>query len=186
MRRVLLVMRAFWSLLCGRVTDEQLEALLVTTAVGSRDEHSAVSKVVPTTEAPLTQQQPLTQSDAITLLAALQREARLIDLIQEPLDNYEDAQVGAAARDVLRDSAVVLERMLALRPVIDRSEGDEVETPDSANAGRFRFVGNVQGEPPYRGRLVHHGWEASILELPRWSGCSEDVSVVAPAELELG
>jgi len=186
MRRVLLVMRAFWSLLCGRVTDEQLEALLVTTAVGSRDEHSAVSKVVPTTEAPLTQQQPLTQSDAITLLAALQREARLIDLIQEPLDNYEDAQVGAAARDVLRDSAVVLERMFALRPVIDRSEGDEVETPDSANAGRFRFVGNVQGEPPYRGRLVHHGWEASILELPRWSGCSEDVSVVAPAELELG
>ena len=186
MRRVLLVMRAFWSLLSGRVTDEQLEALLVTTAVGSRDEHSAVSKVVPTTEAPLTQQQPLTQSDAITLLAALQREARLIDLIQEPLDNYEDAQVGAAARDVLRDSAVVLERMLALRPVIDRSEGDEVETPDSANAGRFRFVGNVQGEPPYRGRLVHHGWEASILELPRWSGCSEDVSVVAPAELELG
>lgn len=185
MRRVLLVIRAFWSLLSGRVTGEQLEALLATTAVDSRDEHSSVLKVAPATEPPLAQQ-PLTQSDAITLLAALQREARLIDLIQEPLENYQDAQVGAAARDVLRDSAVVLERMFALRPVIDRSEGDEVETPDSANAGRFRFVGNLQGEPPYRGRLVHHGWEASILQLPRWSGCSEDVNVVAPAELELG
>ncbi len=37
-----------------------------------------------------------TRSDAVTLLAALQREARLVDLIQENLAAYSDAQIGAA------------------------------------------------------------------------------------------
>ena len=54
------------------------------------------------------------RSDAITLLSALQREARLVDLIQEDLANYSDAQVGAAARPCLQSCASTLSRMFGL------------------------------------------------------------------------
>src|SRR3990172_9259070 len=52
-----------------------------------------------------------TRSEAISLLAALQREARLVDFLQEPLEGYSDAQIGAAARDVHRECRGVLQRM---------------------------------------------------------------------------
>ena len=39
-------------------------------------------------------------NDAIALLATLQREARFVDLVNEALDGYADAQIGAAARRV--------------------------------------------------------------------------------------
>ena len=40
------------------------------------------------------------RSEALTLLATLQREARLIDFLKESLDNYADDQIGAAVRAV--------------------------------------------------------------------------------------
>jgi hypothetical protein len=43
------------------------------------------------------------RSEALNLLAAMQREARFVDFIREPLDGYSDAQIGAAARTVHRD-----------------------------------------------------------------------------------
>lgn len=125
------------------------------------------------------------RSEAITLLAALQREARFLDLAQESLDEYSDAQVGAAARDVLRDTRKVLDRLFALKPVLEQEEGGAVEVPAGFDAGRFRLAGNVTGQPPFHGRLVHHGWQASKCELPAWSGSESSARVVAPAEVEL-
>ncbi len=125
------------------------------------------------------------RSEAVTLLATLQREARFVDFIQEPLTGYSDAQVGAAARDVHRDCAAVIERMFALEPLAEEAEGAEIEVPAGFDTGRFRLVGNVAGEPPFRGRLVHHGWEASKCEVPAWSGSEGALRVVAPGEVEL-
>ncbi len=70
-----------------------------------------------------------TRSEALTLLSTLQREARLLDLVGEPLDGFEDAQVGAAARQVLNDVRKSLERMFALRPLADGAEGDTLDIP---------------------------------------------------------
>jgi hypothetical protein len=93
-----------------------------------------------------------------------------LDLAQESLDEYSDAQVGAAARDVLRDSRKVLERLFALKPLLDQEEGAAVEVPTGFDAGRFRLSGNVTGQPPFRGRLVHHGWQATIASCrPGWA-----------------
>jgi hypothetical protein len=125
------------------------------------------------------------RSEALTLLAALQREARFVDFIQEPLDGYSDAQIGAAARQVHDDCRKVLDRLFALRGLVDQPEGAEVDVPPGFDAGRFRLTGNVAGEPPYRGRLVHHGWEAGQCQLPAWSGSPNSARVVAPAEVEL-
>ncbi|MFN7627817.1 MAG: DUF2760 domain-containing protein, partial [Pirellula sp.] len=41
----------------------------------------------------------LARNDAITLLAVLQRDARLLDLVHESLDDYSDEQIGGAARN---------------------------------------------------------------------------------------
>jgi hypothetical protein len=140
-----------------------------------------VSVPVKKTSAP----KPPTRSEAITLLAALQREARFVDFIQEPLAGYSDAQVGAVVRDVHRDCAAVLQRMFALRPAVADEEGKDVSVPAEFDSNRWRLTGNVTGEPPFRGRLVHPGWEATACELPTWSGTAASARVVAPAEVEL-
>jgi hypothetical protein len=124
-------------------------------------------------------------SEAITLLATLQREARLIDFIKEPLDSYSDAQIGAAVRDVHRDCGKVLDRLFAIRPLVQQEEGSPVEVAAGFDAGRYRLIGNVVGDPPFHGRLVHHGWEAAEIQLPAWSGTQNSARVVAPIEVEL-
>jgi hypothetical protein len=125
-----------------------------------------------------------TQSEAIALLAALQRESRLVDLVMQPLDGYDDAQIGAAARDVLRDARAALEKTVALRPLRTESEGSTIETPADADAAQYRLTGAVQGSPPYRGELVHAGWIATKVELPKYVGSADSARVVAPAEVE--
>ncbi|MFO7901186.1 MAG: DUF2760 domain-containing protein [Planctomycetota bacterium] len=125
------------------------------------------------------------RSEAITLLATLQREARLVDMVKEPLANYSDAQVGAAARDVLRDCGQVIDRLFGLRPLVEQDEGSEIEVPAGYDAARVRLTGNVSGDPPFRGRLVHHGWLATKCEVPEWTGSEQSRSVVAPEEVEV-
>lgn len=146
---------------------------------------SAVAQPKPAPEKKPPQPAKPIRSEALTLLASLQREARFVDLVQEPLDGYSDAQVGAAARDVLRDCHKVVERMFNLQPIATEAEQSEVDVPAGFDPGRTRLTGNVTGQPPFRGRLVHHGWEASQCELPEWSGSAAAARVVAPAEVEL-
>ena len=134
---------------------------------------------------PTPQPKPPTRSEAITLLATLQREARFVDFVQESLAGYSDAQIGAAARDVHRDCGMVLKRLFALQPAVAEEEGTEVDIPTSFDPHRWRLTGNLSGEPPYHGRLVHPGWEATICELPTWTGDPSAAKIVAPAEVEL-
>ena len=126
------------------------------------------------------------RSDAISLMAALQREARLLDIVNESLDEYSDAQVGSAARDVLRDSGKVIERMFGLEPLTSNADGSPMETPASFDPAEFRLTGNVAGEAPFRGTVAHHGWKATRCEVPQWSGKESAAFVVAPIELEIG
>ncbi len=125
------------------------------------------------------------RSEAVTLLATLQREARLVDFVKEPLAGYSDAQIGAVARDVHRDCGAVLQRLFDLRPVVEEEEGAEIEVPSGFDAARFHLTGNVVGEPPFHGRLAHHGWIATACNLPAWTGSKESASIIAPVEVEL-
>ena len=128
---------------------------------------------------------PPARSDALTLLAVLQREARLVDFLKEDVAAYSNEQVGAAVRDVHRDAAGVLERLFALKPVMTEAEGASVQVPAGADAARVRLVGNVAGQPPFRGTLRHAGWEATKVQLPEWTGSTAAARVVAPAEVEV-
>jgi uncharacterized protein DUF2760 len=141
---------------------------------------------VSTPAAPIPARAAPARSDAINLLAVLQREARLVDFLKENIASYDDAQIGAAVRDVHRSSAAVLDRLFSLRPLMNEPEGSSLSVPAGAEAGRVRMTGNVTGHPPYRGTLRHQGWEAAKVELPEWTGSADAARIVAPAEVEVG
>ncbi len=133
--------------------------------------------------APLVPKKPL-RSDAVSLLATLQREGRLVDFLKEPIEGYSDAQVGAAVRDIHRDCGAVLERQFAIRPVLQQSEGSSVELGSKTNAG-IKLSGKVGLGNPALGTLVHHGWQATKCEVPVWTGDAESASLISPAEVEV-
>lgn len=178
MRRILLAFRVFLRTLFSSTVAEQVAKVFD----GSLPAPTPVA--VPQPKLPPAPKPPV-RSDAITLLATLQREARFVDFIEESLAGYTDAQIGAAARDVHRDCGAVLKRLFALKPTATEAEGAEVEISAGFDPNRWRLTGNVAGEPPFQGRLVHPGWEATICELPTWSGSSTAARIVAPAEVEL-
>lgn len=125
------------------------------------------------------------RSEAITLLAALQREARFVDFIKEPLDAYSDAQVGAASRDVHRECGLVIERMFAVEANAELEEGAKINVPQGADPGCFRLIGNVTGSTDVSGEVVHQGWKATRCEVPKWTGSKEAQLVIAPTEVEV-
>ena len=185
MGRFWLACRAFWLALFSSTASRQIRAALDHAAL---PESNVVAK--PQQAPSATPTRPAApaapkRSEAVTLLAALQREARFVDLVKEPLDSYSDEQIGAAARNVLRDCSTVLERFFELKPVLSQGEGDRVEVPAGYDPARFKVVGNVNGSPPFRGRLVHAGWVAAATNLPAWTGSNEAAKVVAPAEVEV-
>ncbi len=134
---------------------------------------------------PSPQKQAAIRHDGLSVLAVLQREARLVDFLKEPIQAYSDAQVGAAVRDIHRDAGAALERMFGLKPLVDRAEGEAIDVEPGYDPGRTKLTGNVVGEPPYRGKLCHHGWMATRCEVPDWTGRDESALVVAPAEVQL-
>ena len=180
--RLGLALKAFFRALRDRTFAEQLDRLL-------QGQTLALST---TMEVPLADRlradmaaQASTRSDALTLLATLQREARLIDFLMEDLSGYDDVHIGAAARDVHRACAAALERMFALRPLRYQEEGAHVEILAGYDPTQVMLTGNVTGRLPLRGTLVHHGWQAMQCELPAWSGQEESAHVIAPAEVEV-
>ncbi len=176
MTRLLLAIRIFFRVLFnGDVAIEVATALLPS---------PATAKTTPATTPRPNSPSP-GRSEALTLLATLQREARFVDFVQEPLGSFSDAQIGAAARDVHRLCAEVIGRVFELRPVIDAAEGSDVDVPNGVAAMRFHLLGNVGAPAPRRGKLCHKGWEATHCQLPQWTGDDDARLIVAPAEVEL-
>lgn len=126
------------------------------------------------------------RSEALTMLAVLQREGRLVDFLTEPIDGYTDAQIGAAVREVHRDCAAALDRIFQIKPLSDVDEDQMTEVPAGFSAMRTRLVGQVEGDPPYRGAVRHRGWVAEACRLPSWQGDPADAMVIAPVEVEVG
>jgi hypothetical protein len=120
----------------------------------------------------------------LRLLALLQREGRLLDFLQEDIQSYPDAQIGAAVRDIHRQCQAALKEHLALQPVLPQPEGSAVEIPSGFDPSAIRLTGNVTGQPPFRGTLQHHGWRVKEIKLaPPPEG--QDEFVLMPAEVEL-
>jgi Domain of unknown function (DUF2760) len=121
----------------------------------------------------------------LRVLAVLQRDGRLVDFLEEEIDGYSDAQVGAAVRDIHRSCRKTLHDYLTFAPVISGSEEERVTVPADFDPASIRLVGNVTGSPPFQGVLKHHGWRVSSVHLPVLPVARDDSSVLSPAEVEI-
>ncbi len=122
---------------------------------------------------------------ALAFLSLLQREGRLVDFLMESIDDYDDSDIGAAVRDIHRGCSKVLGDFLTLEAVMPGDEDDSIKVPVGFDPHEVRLVGEVEGEPPFRGVLRHHGWRVVKTALPVLSE-GIDRQVIAPAEVEIG
>lgn len=136
---------------------------------------------------PVAEPEPATPNPEVVVvqvLGLLQREGRLIDFIQEDIEPYDDAQIGAAVRDVHRGCRAALKDAFGLAPVLSAAEGSQVEVEEDFDPTKIKLIGNVHGKPPFTGVLRHSGWRFTEIRLPQWSA-TEKTDVLAPAEVEI-
>ncbi len=120
-------------------------------------------------------------SSSAQLLAALQKEGRFIDFLQEDLSGFPDAQIGSVARTMQLGCKQVLQQYLVLKPVLSDEEGSPVTVEEGFDPQRISLVGRVEGDPPFSGVLRHHGWQLEEDRLPRLGA----PRILLPAEVEL-
>lgn len=178
--RLTLAIAAFFKTLFNRDFADSVRAIGTGEPAAPEQKGKSI-KTKPTPPKPATPE----RSEAITLLAALQREARFLDFIMEPLDAYSDAQVGAASRDVHRECSQVIDRMFGVESNSELDEGAQIDVPQGADPGCFRLVGNVTDGADASGKVVHQGWKATRCEVPKWTGSKEARLVIATTEVEV-
>ncbi|MGL6315572.1 DUF2760 domain-containing protein [Vibrio sp. WXL103] len=121
---------------------------------------------------------------AMQLLSIMQQEARLIDFLKEDVSAFSDEEVGAAARVIHSGGQKVLAEYVTLEHVRTEDEETRITLQEGFNPQEIRLTGNVTGSAPFNGTLVHKGWRASAMNLPKLAE-NYDASVIAPAEVEL-
>lgn len=121
---------------------------------------------------------------ALQLLGLLQRDARLIDFVEEDITPHADADIGAAARIVHEGCRKVLREHFSIEPLRTEAEGSRITLEEGFDAAAIRLTGNVVGQPPFRGSLSHRGWKVVDSRLPRLVA-GHDPAIVAQAEVEL-
>ena len=121
---------------------------------------------------------------ALQLLGALQREGRFVDFLMQSIDEAGDSDLGAAARVVHGGCQKVVSGYFEVQAVWPGEEGGEVTIDEGFDPMRVQLTGNVIGEPPFTGVLQHPGWRVERSNLPLLAA-GQDVSVLAPAEVEL-
>ena len=165
LKRLFLLFRTEW-----RIVTDQIFAHRVSELFGAA--------------APKVEKEKKPSAEPLRLLALLQREGRLLDFLLENIQAYDDAQVGAAVRDIHQKSQTALREHVTLQPVISKEEGDSVEVPANYDPSAIRLTGNLTGQPPFRGVLRHHGWRVQKMDLSPPPG-GQDEFILSPAEVEL-
>lgn len=142
--------------------------------------------VEPLSPPPVPVVQHLEEAEAVGLLAVFQSKGRLVDFLMDDIAAYGDAQVGAAARVVHQGCSAALREHFTVVPVSTEREGARIVVPTGAPAGEYELVGKVTGQAPFSGVLVHKGWKATSVKLPRslLTG-GGGLPPIAPAQVEL-
>ncbi|HEY8461446.1 MAG TPA: DUF2760 domain-containing protein [Blastocatellia bacterium] len=175
-QRILYAFRCFYSVLSRGEIPYEIAPELVPEQARPRPDFERA----PVVEAP----KPESPDRAVQMLAILQRDGRLIDFITEDIASYQDAQIGAAVRDVHESCRKAIDHYLRLEPVIDSEEGQPVTIEPGFDPAAIKLIGNVAGHPPLRGVLRHRGWRVARVELPPLPE-NEGRSIIAPAEVEI-
>ena len=125
-----------------------------------------------------------TPDAATQLLSLLQKEARFIDFIFEDIAAYNDQEVGMIARVVHDGCRKVINEHFILAPICPDKENSPITIHHDFDADAFFLTGNITGQAPFTGTLIHKGWQVTEIKLPKISE-THNVSIITPAEVEL-
>ena len=174
-KRISYATRCFFSVLSRGEVPEDIAPEVVRGAAAAAPEPEA-KPLPPVEESP---------DRAVQLLALLQREGRLVDFFSEEIAPYQDAQIGAAVRELHAGCRKALAQYVTLEPVINSEEDRPVTVEEGFDPAAVKLVGNVTGRPPLRGLLRHRGWRVADINLPTLPPEGPGRKVVAPAEVEI-
>ena len=165
-----------------------LALLLFIATLAARPKKSAPAPTAPE-PVPLPAAEPperTADADVVNFLSILQEKGRLVDFLMDDIARYSDAQVGAAGRVLHEGCRAALLEHFGVKPIREEGEGSKVTTPAHYAPDEYRLVGRISGEPPFTGTLVHHGWRAEWVRLPRLVTTGADrLPTIAPAEVEV-
>lgn len=125
-----------------------------------------------------------TPDAALQLLGLLQKEARFIDFIEEDIAAYSDADIGIAARVVHEGCRKTIKEHFKFAPVRSEAEGNKITLPQGFDATAVRLTGNIVGNAPFTGTLIHKGWQVTDIHLPKLTQ-GHNAAIIAAAEVEL-
>jgi len=125
-----------------------------------------------------------TPDAALQLLSLLQNEARFLDFIKEDITQYSDADVGIAARVVHEGCNKAINEHFTLAPIRNEQEGTIITLAPGFDAGSIRLTGNIVGQAPFSGSLIHKGWQVTHVQLPKLTQ-GYNAKIIAAAEVEL-
>ncbi|MCC6536087.1 MAG: DUF2760 domain-containing protein [Bryobacterales bacterium] len=193
MSNLSLAFKSFFSLLFGgKLPEDVMAALNLTRRLMTTTTPAAAAASKPGSSSPApakAPEGPTAADGAVQILAILQREARLIDFLQEDIGPYTDDQVGAAVRDIHKNSRAALERHFTIKPVVDGVEGTNTNLAtaglDAKDTTRLRIVGKVPADGKVdAGVLRHRGWRIEKIDLPT-AAHGKKAAILAPAEIEV-
>lgn len=164
-----------------------LAFIQIVLTVGRKETTASVPSPAPAPAAPKPPAPIRPEAEVVGLLARLQEQGRLVDFLMDDINGIEDAQIGAAARVVHQGCRTVLNEHFEIKPVSEAEEGQSVSVPKERTADEYRLTGNLSGQAPFQGVLVHRGWKTLKVKLPELiEGASNDrLPTIAPAEVEI-
>jgi hypothetical protein len=184
-KRVSYAFRCFFGVLSNGEIPAEIAPELVHTPTQTASTQAAPPAAATAAPAPQIKAPAAESADrAVQLLALLQRDGRLIDFLTEDIAPYQDAQIGAAVRDVHASCRKALDHYLQLEPIMNDEEGQSVTVAPGFDPAAIKLIGNVTGQPPLRGVLRHRGWRVKKVNLPPLPD-GDGRAVIAPAEVEM-
>ena len=120
----------------------------------------------------------------LRLLSMLQHAGRLIDFLKEDISDFSDAEVGACVRKIHADCGKFIEEMVTIRPLMDQEEGSAIEVREGYDPRKIKLVGNLKGQPPFKGTLMHKGWKAHKMSLTKKKCDVSDILYAAEVEVK--
>jgi hypothetical protein len=130
-----------------------------------------------------------THNEIAVLLKSLQEKGRFIDFVMDDVTKYNDAQVGAAARVVHQGCKSVIKEFLTIDSIEKNQEQTKITLEAGFNASDYKLTGNIKGDAPFNGKLVHKGWKVNEVKLPKLLNNKSikvgESFVITPAEVEI-
>jgi len=168
--------RASWGLtVAGRANVDPVFAAKLDELLG---------KPVPGAEPPKPVGPPKPSGEPLRILALLQQEAKFVDFILDDLSQATPTQIADYVKQMQPKAKETLQKYLKIDTVIAETEGQETTVPVGFDPSTIRVLGNVTGNPPFKGSVDHPGLKVTELKLPPVPE-GQNLFVLQPAEVQL-